>query len=93
MSSLKKVEFSFAILLIVLAVFSFVATYLDWIDFGIVIGSYRLNHWLVWIGTLYIAFAVPVYAILKRRYSEGLRKWLGFHVLGNLSAFILISIL
>ena len=92
MSSLKKVEFFFAILLIVLAVFSFVVAYLDWIDFGIVIGSYRFNHWLVWIGALYIAFAVPVYSMLKRRYSAGLRKWLGFHVFGNLSAFILISI-
>ena len=92
MSSLKKVEFFFAVLLIALAVFFFIVAYLDWIDFGVVIGAYRFNHWLVWVGTLYIAFAVPVYSMLKRRYSEGLRKWLGFHVLGNLSAFILISI-
>lgn len=92
MSSLKKLEFFFAVLLIVLAVFFFVVAFLDWIDFGVVISAYRFNHWLVWVGTLYIAFAVPVYSMLKRRYSEGLRKWLGFHVFGNLSAFILISI-
>lgn len=92
MSSLRKVEFFFTVLLIVLAVFFFVVAYLDWIDFGVVIGAYRFNHWLVWVGALYIAFAVPVYAFLKRRYSAGLRKWLGLHVFGNLSAFVLISI-
>jgi hypothetical protein len=92
MSSLKKLEFFFAILLIILAVFFFVVAYLDWIDFGVVIGSYRANHWLVWGGALYIAFAVPIYAMLKRRYAVGIRKWLGFHMFGNLTAFVLISI-
>jgi hypothetical protein len=66
MSSLKKGEFFFAILLIVLSVFFFVVAYLDWIDFGVVVGAYRFNHWLVWAGALYIAFAVPVYALLKK---------------------------
>jgi hypothetical protein len=92
MSNLKKVEFLLAVLLIVAAVSFFVVAYLDWIDFGVVIGSYRFNHWLVWVGTFYIAFAVPVYAFLKRKYSTGLRKWLSFHVLGNLAAFVLIVI-
>jgi len=92
MDNLKKVELLVASLLIVAAVFFFVAAYLDWIDFGIVIGSYRFNHWLVWIGALYIAFAVPVYSILKRRYAAGMGRLLGFHVFGNLTAFILISI-
>ena len=92
MGSLKKVELLVAILIIITAVFFLVATYLDWLDFGFVVGSYRANHWLVWGGALYIAFAVPIYAVLKRRYSTGLRKWLGFHVFGNLTAFVLISI-
>ena len=92
MSSLKKVEFLFAILLIVTAVFFFVAAYLDWVDFGVVIGSYRFNHWLVWVGTLYIAFAVPVYALLKRRYADRIGRLLGLHVFGNLTAFVLIVI-
>jgi hypothetical protein len=91
-SSLKKVELIGAVLLIVAALSFFVVAYLDWIDFGDVIGSYRANHWLVWGGALYIAFAVPIYTMLKRRYAVGIRKWLGFHVFGNLTAFILISI-
>lgn len=92
MSNLKKVELLIAILLIVTAVFFFVAAFLDWIDFGAVIGSYRANHWLVWIGALYIAFAVPVYSILKRRYAAAIRRLLVFHIFGNLMAFIPISI-
>jgi hypothetical protein len=92
MSSLKKVEFFSAVMIIVVAVFFLVAAYLDWFDFGFFIGSYRFNHWLVWAGSLYIALAVPIYATLKRLYATGIRKLLGFHVFGNLSAFILVSI-
>ena len=61
-------------------------------DFGFVVGSYRFNHWLVWVGSLYIAFAVPIYYVLKRRYPIRTRQLLGFHVYGNLTAFVLISI-
>jgi carbon starvation protein CstA len=92
MSSLRKVEFFFAVLLIIVAVFFFVAAYLDWFDFGFSLGSYRFNHWLVWIGSLYIALAIPVYTILKKRYPIKTRQLLGFHVFGNLAAFVLISI-
>jgi hypothetical protein len=92
MSSSNKAEFIFAVLLIALAVFFFVVAYMDWIDFGFIIGSYRFNHWLVWVGSLYVALAVPIYAMLKRRYATGIRKLLGFHVFGNLIAFVLISI-
>jgi hypothetical protein len=92
MSTLKKLEFFSAVLIILVAIFFFVATYLDWFDFGFFIGSYRFNHWLVLIGSLYIVLAIPIYSILKRRYSAEIRKFLGFHVFGNLTAFVLISI-
>lgn len=92
MNNLKRVELLFAVLLIVAAVSFFIVAYLDWIDFGVVIGSFRFNHWLVWIGALYIAFAVPIYSVLKRHYAAGIRRLLGFHVFGNLTAFVLIVI-
>jgi len=92
MSIIKKLEFFSAVSILVVAIFFLVATYLDWLDFGFVIGSYRLHHWLVWIASLYIVFAIPIYAMLKRRYSAKIRKLLGFHVFGNLTAFVLISI-
>jgi carbon starvation protein CstA len=92
MSSVKKVELFFVILLIITAAFFLVTTYLDWFDFSYSVGSYRFNHWLVWIGSLYIAFTIPVYTMLKKRYPIKTRQLLGFHVFGNLSAFVLISI-
>jgi hypothetical protein len=92
MSKLMKVEFLVAVLLIIVAAYFAVATYLDWHDFGFVIGPYRFNHWLVWIGALYIALAVPIYHMLKSRYPIRARQLLGFHVFGNLAAFVLISI-
>ena len=92
MNNLKKAEFFFALLLIVAAIFFLVAAYLDWVDFGFIIGSYRFNHWLVWIGSLYIALTIPIYTMLKRRYPIRTRQLLGFHVLGNLTAFVLVSI-
>lgn len=35
--------------------------------FGI---SHSAVHWLGWIGALYIAFATPIYPIIKRKYSH-----------------------
>jgi len=57
-----------------------------------VIGPYYFGHWLGWIGTVYIAFATPTFYILKRRYTNRLRLMVGFHVFGNLFAFLLISL-
>ena len=49
-------------------------------------------HWIGWAGTLYIAFATPAYPIVKRKYSQHLKKMLNIHVLGNLLAVLLVSI-
>ena len=57
--------------------------------FGI---SHSAVHWIGWIGTLYIAFATPVYPIVKRKYSHHLKKTLNIHVTGNLLGVLLVSI-
>ena len=49
-------------------------------------------HWIGWIGTLYIAFATPIYPIIKRKYSHLIQKTLSIHVTGNLLAVLLVSI-
>lgn len=54
--------------------------------------SHSAVHWIGWIGALYIAFATPIYPIIKRRYSHLTTKILGFHVTGNLLAVLLVSI-
>jgi hypothetical protein len=69
-----------------------VADNLDWIHFGFFVGPFRANHWFVWIGTIYIAFAVPIIAMSKRRYPSKFMPLFRVHVFGNLLAFLLISL-
>lgn len=57
--------------------------------FGI---SHSAVHWIGWVGTLYIAFATPLYSIVKRKYPVFLSKMLNIHVLGNLFGVLMVSI-
>ncbi|MCW4030977.1 MAG: hypothetical protein NWE80_01285, partial [Candidatus Bathyarchaeota archaeon] len=54
--------------------------------------SHSAVHWVGWTGTLYIAFATPIYPIVKRKYSHHLKKMLNIHVMGNLLGVLLVSI-
>lgn len=65
---------------------------LGWIHFGFFFGPFRANHWFVWIGTLFVAFTVPLIAILKRRYQSKFLAFFRAHIFGNLLAFLLISL-
>lgn len=50
------------------------------------------QHWVGWISTLYIAFATPLYPIIKRKYPLHLNKALSVHVAGNATAILFVSI-
>ena len=91
-SVFRDVYFWIVILVLVLADYFFVGTYLDWFDFGVFVGQYRLNHWLGWIGFLFILLYIPLFFTFKRKYVEKIRLFLGIHVLGNLLAYLLITI-
>ena len=67
-------------------------TYLGWFDFGVIVGQNRLNHWLGWFGFLFILVHIPLFVTLKRKYVNKIRLFLGIHVLGNLLAYMLITI-
>ncbi len=54
--------------------------------------SNSLVHLFGWVGTLYVAFAVPVYPIVKRKFPRHLRVTLNIHMIGNLLAVLLVSI-
>jgi hypothetical protein len=49
-------------------------------------------HWIGWIGTLYIAIVTPIYPLVKRKFPKQLGKMLYIHILGNLTAVLLVSI-
>ena len=91
-SALRSGYFWLSILLLVLTDIFFIGVILDWFDFGFAIGQYRFNHWLGWIGFLFILIHIPLFVTMKRKYVNKIRLFLGIHVLGNLTAFLLISI-
>ena len=91
-SIFKDIYFWISILLLCLTDLLFIASYFRWFNFGTVVGPYRLNHWLAWLGFLFIGIHVPLFVTLKRRYVNRIRLFLGIHVVGNLLAFMLISI-
>lgn len=85
-------ELGIAVALLIATILLMAATYFRWVNLGFIIGPYRFNHWVGWIGALYIAFAVPVYAVFKRKKPQKFQTLLRIHMYGNLLAFLLISI-
>ena len=92
MSATKQKDFWASTLIIALTIFLMIAIILHWLTIGFLVGPFRLSHWFVWVGTLYIAFTVPTIAILKRRYPNRIGTMFRLHVFGNLFAFLLISL-
>lgn len=50
----KEKNFWAITLILTVAVILIAVAILDLFDFGFLIGRFRLNHWLAWIGTLYV---------------------------------------
>jgi hypothetical protein len=80
------------VVILTATVFLVTVDVLGLVSFGFFVGPFRLNHWFVLIGTLYVYFAVPAISILKRRHPNNARALLRLHMFGNLFAFALISI-
>ena len=92
MNILKNAEFWVALSIIIATFVLMIADNLEWIHFGFFVGPFRANHWFGWIGTLYVAFAVPLIAIMKRRSPSMFKTLFRIHVFGNLFAFLLVSL-
>lgn len=89
---LKNKEFLTALSVIIAASILMILVYFHWIRFVDPIGPFRVMHWFVWIGTLYIASVVPIIAFLKKRFPNRYMTLFRVHVLGNLFAFLLVSL-
>jgi len=92
MRVLKDLDFWSAFVIILVTIYFMVATYLRWFQLNFFVGPFRFTHWLVWIGTLYVAFATPAYYVLKRLYLRRLVIFIKIHMFGNLFAFMLVSV-
>ena len=92
MRVLRSVEFWGALAIIIVTIVLMIADSLQLIHFGFFVGPFRANHLFVWIGTLYVAFTVPIIAVSKRRYPSKFLGLFRLHVFGNLIAFLVISL-
>lgn len=91
-SRLRNPYFWAAVVILLLTVYLSFGTYADWFQLGFFVGPYRFNHWLGWIGVVFVAVYTPLYYVLKRRYVKRVKMLLGTHVIGNLLSFLLISV-
>jgi len=89
---IKDSDFLLALLIVVITAIFMIATYLRWINTSSFIGPLRVSHWLTIIGTSYIAIATPAFVLQKRLYPEKMKRYLRFHIFGNLLFFALVSI-
>jgi len=92
MGTTKEKDFWVATAILAATVTVMLVVILHWVRIGFFVGPFRLNHWFVWIGTIYVAIAVPVIAILKKRHPQRYKTLFRTHVFGNLLAFMLISL-
>ena len=92
MGTTKEKDFWVATAILAATVTVMLVVILHWVRIGFFIGPFRLSHWFVWVGTIYVAIAVPTIAILKKRYPQRYGTLFRTHVFGNLLAFMLISL-
>jgi hypothetical protein len=85
-------ELWFSAIVIFVTVFLMIAYYNHWFSFAARIGPFRVIHYVAFAGTLYIAFGVILFVFLKRRNPSKYNMLLKVHALGNLFAFLLISL-
>lgn len=91
-SIFRNANFWISLFLLILTDVLIIGTLLGYFNFGSVIGQYRLNHWLGWIGIIFITIHIPIFVVVKRKYTGKIRLLLGIHVIGNLASYLLISI-
>lgn len=92
MSSLRNTYFWAAVVILLVTVYLSFGTYVGWFRLGFFVGQFRFNHWLGWIGVVFVAVYTPLYHFLKHRYAKRAKTVLGTHVIGNLFSFLLVSV-
>jgi hypothetical protein len=92
MGTTKEKDFWAATAILIATIVAMLVVIFHWVSIGFYVGPFRLSHWFVWIGTIYVAFAVPAIAILKKRHPQRYKTLSRTHVFGNLLAFMLISL-
>ena len=91
MKNYLSLEFRIVIVLLLATIILSIFSFIFWYELTFFIGYYLFIHWLGLIATLFIAVSIPIHFILKRLQSRNYKQILRIHTLGNLFAFMLIS--
>lgn len=91
MKNYAKLDFKITLIFLVVTVIMSIVAFNFWYELIFFVGSYIFIHWLGIIAALFILISVPVYYVLKRTKPQSFKKILRIHVLGNIFAFLLIS--
>ncbi len=89
---LKRIDFWLFLLVAVVTAVLAVGRVLGWYSLGFFVGPFRASHWLVILGSAYLAIATPAFSILKRRLQARYDALVKFHAIGNLSAVLLVTL-
>ena len=91
MEKTKETDLWIATAILIITAVVMITVILHLVHISFFIGPFRLSHWFTWIGTIYIAIAVPIVALSKKRFPQKYKTLLRVHVFGNLLAFTLTS--
>jgi len=89
---IRNWELWLSAIVVILIVFLMFAYYNQWFSFSTRMGPFRVIHYIAFAGTLYVAFGVILFAFLKRHNPNKYTMLIRLHALGNLFAFLLISL-
>lgn len=88
----RGVSLWIALLIILVAICLFVASYLHYINVSFVLGPFRFSHWLALVGTSFIILYTPIYYVWRHRNPKLFLPLRRVHVFGNLISVALISV-
>ncbi len=87
-----KIEFWLTVTLLLATLISSIIAYFFWYNLTFFVGPYLFIHWLGLTATIFIVVSIPIHYVLKRSRPQHAKLILKFHVLGNLSSFLIISL-
>jgi hypothetical protein len=88
----RTIEFWLTLILLLATVVSSIAAYVYWYRLTFFVGSYLFIHWVGLVATAFVAVIIPIHIVLKRKTPQHFKTVLKVHTVGNLFAFLLISI-
>ncbi len=89
----RNSEFWLTLILLSATFVSSIAAYVLWYSLTyLFVGTYLFVHWLGLIATAFVAVSIPIYYFVKRKRPKNFKTALKIHIIGNLFAFLFISI-